>query len=80
MMIGFLAGGCTPIPATWQQPVAIVGILVGLLSIVFSAQVSAASRGRTSRPLAIILGAVFVVIGTLAFFGAIQFARHCSPS
>jgi len=70
--------GCAPIPAGWQRPAGIFAVLIGLAAIVFSPAIAA--RGRSSRPVNIIVGAAFIVIGALSLVGVIQFGQHCSPA
>ncbi len=78
---GYLATfGCMPIPAVWQRPAGALAILIGVLSVIFSAKFSAASRGRTSRPVAVFVGAVFILFGSLTVFGIIHLAEHCPSS
>jgi len=74
-LIVWLSFGCNPIPLGWQRPVGVLGILVGVAAIVFSRQIAA--RGRSSRPVNIVVGAAFVVIGTLVLIGVIHLAEHC---
>lgn len=72
----WLATGCNPVPAAWQRPAGALGILFGILAIVFSAKFPTA-KGPPSRPLNILVGSAFIVIGGLVVLGVIHLAEHC---